>query len=553
VRYVIPLFLFANLLVNIDLFLIKEKAQVFANSDEEWYGIVINDIRENGCSQGLPVTFEHSDRKSFHTCSFFKVLNFISPTSDYFYQTIYLKVMAKCLTLLLIGYAAVWLFNSFNLGVLFGTFFLLDNSFPAFKPVIETALNLLHGKGADLIANLRYISPLQYQVPGILFLLLMIKVVKRNYATKWDMAGTLLSLVLLALTPFYTWLPYLLIAFIFLAYNVLIQKKLYTRNYLLSCLAILGIFVCIQVGLTLGGEYQADALLRSSFRKGYFTPLYLWHKSFILTLVIFGVCAYWQFRNIYFAFIAAFAPYVLLNINILTGYDYQNFHFKTYLALPIFGFIFFVVYSRCRSSTRKIKIFYTFISIFILNAFVFATYSLRSAHAYLHPFARLNDNKDLLQYLNSLQGRKNLFCGELYTEIPLMTRHKCYYHHLLMTYPLSNQELLEMVTTHYYLGGKTEDDIRLEMKRHYGIMATYNIGVKDEWLQSNQTSDRYSNENILKYNDLWLEHYRENAKTIAQNNLSKFDYLILKNTSKMSFSLKLIQRFKNFSVYHYDR
>ena len=203
-------------LLNVDLWQAKATPQIFRDPDEAWYGIVMKHVATDAC-QGVPISYNFQDRVNFHSCHFFLTIQSILPGDNIFLKVIFLKILSRFFVIGGLAIFSWFLLQDFILGALLGFTLFLDDGIYVFKPGLITAQHLMAGSLDDFTRMNRLISPMQYQVPLILWTLLIAVWIfsKRKFSKKINLIGyfcTFLTSLFVVLTP-YAWVSYFLAAF----------------------------------------------------------------------------------------------------------------------------------------------------------------------------------------------------------------------------------------------------------------------------------------------------------------------------------------------------
>jgi len=548
-KYLLPIFFICNILVNINLFFKKNKIDVYNNTDEAWYGIVLENIAQYGCPLGVPVTFLKSETKNFHTCLFFKILNKITPFEDFAKKAIYLKVLARALTLLVLGLFSYLFFKNVLWGIGFAVIYFLDIGFGGLLPIFKSILSLLNNSFEPLIRTNRFISPLHYSLPGLFCLYFFIKSSKEQFLSNLAIIFSLLCMFLMAIIPFYAWIPYHFFLLCIVFYSFLFHRDGSVWKKLLAIQFLGFLFILFYLKTKLGMPFQEEALLRSSFFKNDFSPIYIFFKSFIFSLCFLFFVLYKKTKSYLFAGVVCVGCYLLMNLNILTGYEYQNFHFKDYLSLPIYFTIFLFIGHSYRQYKKALA------GLLVGLIFLLTLNSIKSnikSVSQLSQLTSVEENLDVLNYMALNIFNQKIYCGQLYNLIPLYTKNRCFYHHLLMTYPIDDEELLDINVV--YFGILNYDRKKMLQvfanDRKEKTLATYSYGVKKAWIKNTPPNQRYTKKlNILKLQRNWLDYYALNFTALLPKFLNKFDYMVIPNTTTQVYpSFSLEKQFKNFKL-----
>ena len=321
--------------LNIDLWQGYGTTQVFRDPDEAWYGIVIKSVSTDGCS-GVPISYQFKDRINFHSCQFMTAINYILPIKNIITQTETLKFLSRLILILAFGVFSFLVFKDAILGLLLGLCLFLDGGIYVFKPGFVTIQNLLNGHLDDFIRSNRFMSPMQYQVPLLIWTLIYaywlfsLKGDQRRKDTVFFITTLGLG-VLIALTPFYAWATYLLTTFWFLAFSW--SRCSRTRWYLaftsFVATAILSLVISFSKTQI---PFVQDVLVRSGFFNDQWRPLFMLDKGLILGMLILSFLILKLSGEKILSFLVPISFYLFVNINIFTGKEYQNFHFKDYLG-----------------------------------------------------------------------------------------------------------------------------------------------------------------------------------------------------------------------------
>lgn len=549
ISFSVSIFFIASLLVNMDLFFVQSKVDVYYDHDDNWYGIVLQYLENGNCSQGLPISFEFSDRKGFHTCQFFKILNAVSPAENFYAKTLFLKASARIALLFLFFLLGILVFKNGLIGLSLGTWFLLDSGFASYKPLVSNILEIISHTENPLIRSSRYISPLHYILPGIALLYIFLKVLLERKISYLMACVFIVCAYLLSTTPFYVFLPFIYALgslWMFALYFSEKHVKIILTSFLLTLFALIALYLLPKLDV----PFQKDALLRSGFISKNFEPIFIGHKALIFCTLLWIPVIYSLFRGRWIpTLLVSLGPYILLNINLFTGIEYQNFHFNDYLA-PIM--IFSLLAYMCTISHLRRYV----VTICCIGIFVGVVYQVRSQFS-LHRETHLNrnyiHNSDILNHIATAHKNKKFFCHELYFYVPLENNNQCLWHHLLMTYPISNEELLHITIAEFYLRGYSPEQVLevLMQELIHRPIATYSYGSLEDWFGDPSNTKRFTEiERIKDVHKKWTDYYIANREELAASYIKKIDYFIFSNTQMIDTKkFRLVQQFAKYSLY----
>lgn len=556
-RRLFPLgFVAVAFLLQLDLLFVGKSVEIYRNEDENWYGIVLDRLETMGCETGIPVTFVHQERRNFHSCEFFKVLNALTPTTDPIAKALWLKAWGRVLALGLFSLLSWILLRTPWTGLLIGAWNLVDPGIRNFKPAAVLFANLAEGVTVPFTQAMRFISPAHYFLPGAgaaLCLLAWVAADRRGELTRRKLlllgAPLAICLFLLALTPFYTWLPFYYLYGCIALYALQFSRPEVKKAIAFALAAGLALALAY-VGSKTGVPHSEEALARSGFLKGFREPVFLFHKGLWLASVVTGVISYLVFeRRVLPAFGVALGFFTLLNVNLLTGLELQNFHFKDYLgAFYLSALVLFTAWRwpawRRRGAVAVVAV--------IAAGMVHQALSLARHPNGLREPGRLADHAEVIAYVRSELAGKRGFCGPWNLQLPVLARASCYYHHLLMTYPLSDLEVLEMTMIRFRLLGLAPEEVKETLLAAHAraIVGDWNFGVRPEWVSQLPLHARYWRE-APRFIPRWVEEYRAFPDERLERAVEGFDFLILKKSHPLVRSgvLRPLREFGEFGVY----
>ena len=544
-------------LINFDVIWAGASPTVFRDNDEAWYGIIAQRLRTQDCT-GVPVTFAYPDRPNFHSCELLRIIGRTVPGESIITKTIWLKVGTRAVTLALLALLGYVLFSSALLGYLIGLVYFVDDGIPYLKPLVFPLKNLVTGELDAFTRSNRLISPMQYTpilfAFSILFVIWLRKIViassdseKFQLRDHWFLF--LLSLpatVLVSLTPFYAWVTHLYFVGAILLYSsIRFRSKLMLLPWLslISTLAL-----CVYQGVAKTRiPFREETLVRSGFFDQQFTPLFVGDKALLLSLAIF-IILYWKLLR-HYSILFAVGMFTLVNINILTGREYQNFHFRDTFGILIFLVLFWGAWQRFTNHRRALILALT-VS-FILGTTQYVRSQVLKPSELVKPLSQA-DASQIIEFFKQVEPRSPVMCGPFYEILPLTSNVVCSWHHLLMTYPLSNHELMEFHQAHFKVQGFSEQRV-LEMfsldaspSRSLGV---WSYGVNSEWIDGLPQTQVYSVSNLQeKIIPLWIEDYKKYDVANAKKLLINAQYLILDNKSADEIG-ELVVPIKKFTVY----
>lgn len=547
--------------INLDVFLAGNSVAVFRDADEAWYGIVAKRLQTTDCT-GVPVTFAFADRPNFHSCAFLKAATAIAPGTAIVSKVSWLKVGTRFITLLLLTVVGHLFFRSLVFGYLVGLVYFVDDGIPVLKPIFWPLKSLLTGELDGFTRSSRLISPMQYAPVLMTFAVLLViwlRMITLNEVRAKGRRGqnfffffaTLAAATTVSFTPFYAWISYLYFAGAVLLFLTI---KNPSRLMFLPWIAWLYAFT---LGLFQGlsksvFEFSDETLVRSGFFDQQFTPLFLNDKGLLFSLAVF-VMLFWKWMRGY-AVLFAIGCYLLVNINILTGREYQNFHFRDYLGFLIFQIILWGAWTRFEK-TRKPIVCALVISFSLGTAqFVRSQVSKPSG---LTPDLAQADLPAIVKFFNRIEGRPNVMCGTFYQVMPLMTDVVCSWHHLLMTYPLSNPELMEFHQAHFRLQGMSDDEVLRFISRDASpnrSLGVWSYGVHGDWIKGTPQIEMYSVRNLSeKIIPLWLDTFRSVNLAKAHSVLKDAEYIILHKgvAADMAATVVPVEVYSVFGIYQW--
>ncbi len=547
--------------INLDVFLSRNSVAVFRDADEAWYGIVAKRLQTTDCI-GVPVTFAFADRPNFHSCHFLQAATAISPGATIVSKVAWLKVGTRLATVLLLAVVGHLFFGSAVFGYLVGLVYFVDDGIPVLKPIFWPLKSLLTEELDGFTRSGRLISPMQYAPVLMTFAVLMViwlrmitlnevPAKRRRNQNIFFFVATLAAATTVSFTPFYAWISYLYFTGAILLFLTL---KNPSRFMFLPWIVWLYAFT---LGLFQGlsksvFEFSSETLVRSGFFDQQFTPLFLNDKGLLFSLAVF-IVLFWKWMRGYAVFFA-FGCYLLVNINILTGREYQNFHFRDYLGFLIFQIILWGAWTRFEK-IRKLIVCALVLS-FSLGTVQFIR-SQVSKPSGLTPDLAQADLRRLVEFFNQVEGRPHVICGSFYQVLPLMTDVVCSWHHLLMTYPLSNHELMEFHQAHFRLQGMTDDEVLSFVSRDASpnrSLGVWSYGVHNDWIKGTPQIEMYSVRNLSeKIIPLWLETFRSFDNLKAQSVLKDARYIILNKgvAADMAATVVPVEVFSVFGIYRW--
>ena len=553
------LFALAAVLLQADLILAPTPLQVFRNTDENWYGIVMNRLETMSCEQGIPVTFLFPERKGFHTCEYFKVLNSISPFHDPIHKVIFLKSLARVLTLAAYCGLTFMVLGSALPGILLGLWHFLDPGLESFKPLVTLISQTASGTPPLFTQSARLISPLHYLLPGFALILCFIWLIRNQNrrhenrkSTRWKITALSLPVFfwLLAMTPFYSWLPILYILGCLVLYAWYFSER-FTKVLLTSALVLGSGLILWEVHAKNGVLFESEVLPRVGFRKHCFEPIFFAHKGLIVASLLLAAMAYGVFKKRFLpALLVGGGLFLLVNINMVTGFEYQNYHFKDYLGPFYLGSIFLFLLWKFPQRRRWVLGIALLVSVVGSYQYVKAQTSLPNG---LATAEKEVDHDAILSFARAHLEGKRVFCNLWNFELPLRANVHCYWHHLMMAYPISDLELLEMSIVQFKLQGLTRAQVEKLFAEEYShpTLAVWSYGVKPEWIAGVPENERYRDGAALqKFIPKWLDAYEKFPQSRLREVLSEFDYLILKRSHpEVASALKVVQEFSEYGIY----
>lgn len=527
----------AILLLQSDLFVLKNDRDVLRSYDENWYGIVLKQMHTMSCRTGIPVTFLYPDRMNFHSCHFFKVMNFLTPHfKNPYYQVAFQKVIAKSMTLVLLCGISILILGVAWPGILLGTWYFLDPGFSSFRPILETILHLKSGNIIRYTQSQRFVSPLHYTVPGMFCVWLSISWVrlsspKMHHGLVKHIAvaiGLLLGLIVLSLTPVYTLFPYYSL---FLAFGVYAYLFCSRATFLFYCgIIIMGATFTLMRIKGMGPiPFEDEVLPRSGFYKKYFDPIFFTNKWVLVTTVAMGFCLYHVFKKRLFVaiFLSLLLP-VTLNVNMLTGLEFQNFHFKDYLGLFCFGFLFFYIFSRGKIARRG-AVCASIVGIGLGFPYFLISHTKVQSELSEIELNRRNE-KEIIAYAKGNFSGAKIYCNFMYPILPLESEVKCSFHHLLYTYPISNIEMMTERFVDFRLQNKSIEEIRELFSRSIKEqnIAVWEHGLDPRWNHAIPEARRYIFSSLIELVDPWLNEYQKFTDSQVLEKIQNYDYFLLK-------------------------
>ncbi len=545
--------------INFDVFLAGNSVAVFRDADEAWYGIVAKRLQTTDCT-GVPVTFAFTDRPNFHSCDFLKATTAIAPGTSIISKVSWLKVGTRLMTLLLLAVVGHLFFGSAGFGYLIGLVYFVDDGIPVLKPVFWPLKSLLTGELDSFTRTSRLISPMQYAPVLMTFAVLLVIWLRmiasnevpserRRSQNVFFFVATLAAATMVSFTPFYAWISYLYVTGAILLFLTLKNpSRLIVLPWIVWLYAFsLGLFQGLSKSVF---EFSRETLVRSGFFDQQFTPLFLADKGLLFSLAVF-IILFWKWMRGY-AVLFAFGCYLLVNINILTGREYQNFHFRDYLGFLIFQIILWGAWTRFGKIRKPIVC--ALVLSFSLGTAQFVR-SQVSKPSGLTPDLAQADLQEIVQFFKRIEGRPNVMCGTFYQVMPLMTDVVCSWHHLLMTYPLSNSELMEFHQAHFRLQGMSDDEVLRVISRDASpnrSLGVWSYGVNNDWIKGIPQIEMYSVRNLSeKIIPLWLETFRSFNNVKAQSVLKDAKYIILNKevAAGMAATVVPLEVYSVFGIY----
>ncbi|MCM2277962.1 MAG: hypothetical protein NDJ89_07775 [Oligoflexia bacterium] len=549
-RFVVAFTGVALLLLG-DLFVIGPSIDVYRNEDENWYGIVLERLETDGCETGIPVTFVHQERKVFQSCEFFKVLNAVTPgpLKAPVLKALWLKGWARVLLLGLFSVLSMIVLGTPWPGLLAGAWNLVDPGVESFKPGGVVASQLAQGIVIPFTQAERFISPAHYALPGYAALAILLAWIRRDRPDPLLALPLGGSLWLLALTPFYAWLPFYFAFGCAGLYSLLFCRK-ETRLAVLGALGGGALLIGIYLRAKAGFPFEEQVLPRSGFFKDVHAPIFVLHKGLLLaTLCVAGMAHFVFGRRPWATAAVSLGFYGLQNVNVLTGYELQNFHFKDYLGPFFLLSAVFFAYARWPAWRKRGAV--VALSVIALGLLQQGA-SLARYRSPLRTVERHADHRALVEYARAELRGKRGFCGEWNLQLPVLAGVSCYYHHLLMTYPLEDTEVLEMTMVRFRLLGLSPEEVRAELEkaRADAPIAAWNYGTRPEWLGGNRSGLRYWEE-APRFIPRWVEEYARLQESRLIEAARDFDFLILPKSHPLvtSGEFPALREFGDFGVY----
>jgi hypothetical protein len=554
VKSVALFFLFA-LALQADVFLAKSKREVFRTLDENWYGIVLDRLQTAGCSEGIPITFQFAGRKSFHSCGIMKVMNSLTPAVLSAYDRyIFMKVSARILTLLIFATISLVLLSRAWPGLVLGAWYFLDPGFSAFRPLIETAVNVKARNFIYYTQASRFVSPLHYAIPGFLACLFFLALIRfehhRRQWLKWVLVGSLTAtLGLLSLTPVYTWLPFYFCFACLALYSWYFSNR--STYWLLLGVLFAGIAMTVLNLLSIGTiPYETEVLPRSGLFKTYFAPIFFANKWIWLSSLLLGVFSYRLFKRRWLpAILLPIGLLSIMNINMFTGYELQNFHFKDYLGILVYGGFFFWLQSRQGLCRKLISVFALAGIVTGFAYFIFCQFQTPSEMAV---FSQIGDTEPVIEYVGKHLSNKNGYCEKFYPIVAIETDSACSHHHLLFIYPLSDEELMKSWIVEFKLRNESASNVReiLNASAKPRSIATWEYGLKNEWVKNVAEIEGHSPENMKAVIPKWVEAYENFSNDDLLQHIASYDFFILKKDHPLAASkFLLLKEFDEFGIF----
>ncbi len=539
--------------LNIDLWQGYGTTQVFRDPDEAWYGIVLKSVASEGCA-GVPISYQFKDRFNFHSCQFMRVINSTLPIKNIITQTVTLKFISRFILILAFGFFYFLVFKDAILGLLLGLCLFLDGGIYVFKPGIITIQNLLTGHLDEFIRTNRYMSPMQYQVPLLLWTMIYVNwlFLIQGDRRRIDIVLFITTLglgVLIAITPFYAWSTYLLTTFWFLVFSWSRCSRArwylaFTSFVVTAILSLLISFSKTQI------PFVQDVLVRSGFFNDQWSPLFMLDKGLILGMLILSFLIYKLSKKRILSFLVPVSFYLFVNINVFTGKEYQNFHFKDYLG-PMW-FISLIFMATLLFKNKKNIIYGLLIFLSSLGLFQHVISQTGRQSVIFEEESRIETQKILTFF--KVHPKQKVYCSEFYQTLPLMTDVKCSWHHLLMTYPLSNEEVLDQSMAQWRLSGRSEEQVKewismdASPARSLGV---WSHGILPAWSNTSLGAELYSVKNLQEHIiPLWMATYKLFDVDQAIKKIGNADFYILPlSFANQQSQFEAVATFSNFGIY----
>ncbi len=520
------------LMLNIDLWQVRNSPEVFRDPDEAWYGIVMKHISTDGCS-GVPVSYNFQDRMNFHSCQFLSGLGQVFPGDSVVTESVIIKFVTRAGLIIILGVFSGLLLKDWLLGAFLGLVLFLDDGIYVFKPAVMTVIKLWQGSLDDFSRLNRFISPMQYQVPLLMWTMLFcywLLSKTKNSATADALLFTATIILggVVVMTPFYAWASYFIAVFWMFVFA---WAKLPTLRRGLA-LGSFFVTVILSIGLSFSKTnipFGTEVLVRSGFFNKQWSPLFLMDKGLILGMSLLGICLFQATKHKWLSIFIPVSYYMLVNINIFTGKEFQNFHFRDYLG-PLW-FISIVFLGYFLRPQKKYLVYCALVFCSGLGLIQHLRSQLGRPSFLKAEMARL-DYVEVISFFKD-KPSAHVYCADFYQVLPLVSSVKCSWHHLLMTYPLSNQELLLQSMAQWRLSGRSEEAIKEWISvdavatRSLGV---WSHGVLNEWIQGEKETEMYSsknlNENIIPK---WMKEYQKFTVSMATKELGSVEFLILPN------------------------
>ena len=543
-------------LINFDVIWAGPTLHVFREPDEAWYAIVAKNLETNDCS-GIPVTFLYQDRPNFHSCELLKVITRLTPGKNMITKVTVLKVSTRAITLMLLALLGFVFFESALLGYLLGLVYFVDDGVAFLKPIFLPLKNLTTGHLDSFTRASRLISPMQYApilFAFTFFMVIWLRAIAQSPTLSRRQhlifATTVIVFAsMIPFTPFYAWICHLYFTGACLFYLTLRFDRKLVLPWIVWSFAFIS---CIALSVSkIQIPFRQETLVRSGFFDEQFAPLFIFDKSLLLFLTAFIIVFWKSIRWWTVAF--ALGLFALVNINVITGREYQNLHFRDYYGILLF--LLLVWGAWIRFANFRLFILGTLLVSFVAGSIQYLKSQIDKP-AQIAADLNTPDLPELILFFQQ-RGPAKVVCGQFYEILPLVTEISCSWHHLLMTYPLSNQELLEFTEAHFRLQGYSSEQARSRLfldalpNRSLGV---WSFGVKNEWIEDVSQVDMYGTPNLLnKIIPLWIEDYKLYDVAKAKKLLSTAQYLILDNnlTDEMNEAVILVKKFSVYGVYRW--
>lgn len=548
---VVLLFLFLNNLDLLNLWRVQDldpaqrtihQLKIFRDPDEAWYGVVLDHLKTKGCDS-VPVSYLYQDRPNFHSCYFLKSMARLAPDMGTPVLVWWIKFITRNLFVVLVAVLIAQLRISFWFGMMVGLLLSADNGVIVIKPLIASWQAIMAGTIDDFTRTHRLISPSLYWIPMLLSLLLWTSLLLELQKTqsvpkgKWWLTG--LGVLIMAFVPFYAWVPWFwaMGSIWFLAFigGGKFSLTFSARIVLIPVLAALSFALYnLKKAFVPGLE---EVLPRSGFFKDAFAPLFVSYKALILGCIFFGVllCIWcWRNRRLgpltgFLVLLIASGPYLIQNVNVFTGLDYQNHHFRDYLGPFLVGSIFVLAWDQVNRIGRVIVTLFLVLSVSV--SLVQLVRSQYSAPDSPHRMATGFDSEGV-NVLKSFFAEKQVeaHCGPYLASLPIVSKVVCSYHHLLMTYPLSHEELMKVAMAHYRLLGVSDEEVYISIFRDADPnrgMALWSQGGRREWFAGKNSVEMLEQKFLAdEVIPMWMEEYRNFDVAAALDAIQSPPYVV---------------------------